>query len=193
MPALQDEDGIWYLPKTTDWSGKELPPSILEDIREGRASYIPRFPEEPTGLIQCRHCGDPVFRMGLRTSSWSKTDFDWRPWCIEDEQIPESLTAAQKRKWIDQRPYQLGLAVLDLKNGTYKVAVDKANQKRKPEVMYRHHWCEEKERQLYGRWQQESRTEPIRRDDRQAEAEVHLRILPKRSRRLQVPGGVRSS
>lgn len=113
-------------------------------------------------LGNCRFCDQPVFQLTLKTGPSGLNDIDWRPWSIEDETPPTTqptkdgdkpITAATLKRWREERPYRLGLVVVDLQQGTYQAATHKARGKLihgDDTVMHRLHWCEEKEKALYG-------------------------------------------
>jgi len=101
-------------------------------------------------IARCDYCRGAVFRMGLKTSSWHKTDFDVSPWAPEDETAPTDLTAAQTRRWWEDRPYRLSLCLLDFEDGTYRVAVHKSRQQPPSgQALFQAHWCAEKDLQLF--------------------------------------------
>lgn len=112
---------------------------------------VPVFDMTPQDwLAQCPYCASPVFRMG----EGSAHDFDWRPWSLDDEIQPEGLkTAAQKRRWAEERPYRLSLEVINFQSGQHYLACDKAGRKPRSDVLYRAHWCDKKEWEFYEKWQ----------------------------------------
>lgn len=97
-----------------------------------------------------------MLKLSLRTGPSALSDIDWRPWAIEDEIAPthdpegKKLTLAALRRWRDERPYRLGLVCVNLQKGTYEPAALKAKIRPRCEAMHKMHWCDEKERTLYG-------------------------------------------
>lgn len=115
-------------------------------------------------LRACPYCGAPVFHLRSQILPQSFWDFDWRPWCIEDEIMPDppeksergaQLGPAQKRAWLrrwaEERPYRLSLVVANLTTGTFTLAVSRLKQKPPISALYRPHTCEEKEKALWSR------------------------------------------
>jgi hypothetical protein len=107
-------------------------------------------------LGTCHFCGNAVFKLDLYGGPSGPTDIDWRPWSIEDEVPPQfdangkPVTKATIARWELERPYRLGLVVIDLQHGTYEAATNKPRGRLRPGSMHKLHMCEEKERVLYG-------------------------------------------
>lgn len=105
---------------------------------------------------RCGFCGEAVFKLSLRTGPSGLNDIDWRPWTLDEEVQPthdengKELSAATIRRWKEERPYRLGLVVINLAAGTYEDATNKPRGKLRSNVMHRRHWCNEKEAVLYG-------------------------------------------
>jgi hypothetical protein len=101
-------------------------------------------------LAQCPYCGQPVFRMEALTGPSGGSDYDWRPWTLEDEpEPPTTLSAARRARWQKERPYRRGLACLDFDTGKWQLAMLNPRQRPISEVMYAPHWCEQKVQALY--------------------------------------------
>ena len=107
-------------------------------------------------LDRCHFCGEAVFKLNLHTGPSGLTDIDWRPWTIEDEAAPthdengKALTKPTIRRWVEERPYRLGLVVIDLTSGTYQAATNRPRGALRPGALHKLHFCEEKGRVLYG-------------------------------------------
>jgi hypothetical protein len=107
-------------------------------------------------LSHCSYCGEAVFKLHLYSGPAGPTDIDWRPWTIEDETPPEvdgkdrPLTASTLQRWVEERPYRLGLVVVDLAHGTYQAATDKPRGRLRPGALHKLHFCAAKESALYG-------------------------------------------
>lgn len=107
-------------------------------------------------LGQCAYCGGAVFRLNLYSGPAGLTDINWQPWTIEDEVPPthdnkdKPMTKATLKRWEEERPYRLGLVVIDLQSGTYQAATNKPRGRLRSSVMHKLHMCKEKEERLYG-------------------------------------------
>jgi hypothetical protein len=103
-------------------------------------------------LTKCPHCEAAVLQAYDVHVSTQCIDFDWRPWTLDLEAMPDMLkTPAQKRRWVEERPYRLYLCILDFKHDTYTAAVDKPRGHVRQGVLFKPHSCEEKDVALYGK------------------------------------------
>src|SRR6266699_1517880 len=98
-------------------------------------------PRQPSDwLARCPYCDQPVWRVEPYGGPSGASDYDWRPWTLSDEFQPATLTtAAQKRRWAEERPYRLGLVAINFATGHCVAATDKPRQKPRDRALYRAH------------------------------------------------------